>query len=53
MVPSQPRQIDCKTLSQKQTTQKRAGRLAQEVECLPSKREALSSNLSTTKKKIK
>jgi hypothetical protein len=37
MVLSQPRQIVCKTLSQKHTTQKRASRVAEVVERLPSK----------------
>jgi hypothetical protein len=37
----------------KVTKAKRAGGAAQEVECLPSMCEALSSNRSTTKKKIK
>jgi hypothetical protein len=40
-------------LSQKYPTQKRAGRVAEVVECLPSKGEVLSSNSSTTKKKKK
>jgi hypothetical protein len=35
----------------KTTRAKRAGRMAQMVECLPSKREALNSNPSTTKTK--
>jgi hypothetical protein len=39
----------CKTLSKKQLKQRRAGDVAQVVVCLPSKCEALSSNLSTTK----
>jgi hypothetical protein len=39
-----PGQIVLKTLFPKYPTQKRAGRVAQVVERLPSKREALSSN---------
>jgi hypothetical protein len=38
------------TLSKKYPTQKRAGGVAQAVECLPSKCEALNSNPSTAKK---
>jgi hypothetical protein len=43
----QPGQIVLETLSQKYPTQKRAGGVAQVVECLPSKGEALSLNPST------
>jgi hypothetical protein len=43
MVQSQPRQIVCKTLSQKYATQKRTGRVAQGV--------GTESNPSTAKKK--
>jgi hypothetical protein len=42
-----------KTLARKKPIQKRAGRVAQVVERLPSKGEALISNHSTTKKKKK
>jgi hypothetical protein len=49
-VQSQPRQIVHKTLSRKYPTQKRAGGVAQVVECLLSKHEVLSSNPSTRKK---
>jgi hypothetical protein len=42
-----------KTLSQKYPIQKRAGRVAQIVESLPIKHEALSSNPSAAKKKKK
>jgi hypothetical protein len=52
VVQSQPGQIVCKTLFVYQT-QKRAGEVAQVVEHLPSKSEALGSNSSTTKKKKK
>jgi hypothetical protein len=48
---SQPQQIVHKTLSQKYPTQKRAGRVTQVLEHLPSKHEALTSNPSTTQKK--
>jgi hypothetical protein len=44
-VQGQARQIVCKTLSQKYSTQNRAGGVAQEVEQLPSKCEALSSKV--------
>jgi hypothetical protein len=50
-VRSQPGQIVQEILSRKYPTQKRAGRVAQVVEHLPSKYEALSSNSSTEKKK--
>jgi hypothetical protein len=40
------------TPSRKNTSQKRVGRVAQGVELLPSKGEALSSNSNTTKKEI-
>jgi hypothetical protein len=53
VVQSQPREIVHETPSQKYPTQKRAGAVPQGVECQPSKREALSSNPSTTKKKKK
>jgi hypothetical protein len=46
----QPRQIVCKTLSQKYPIRKRDGGVVQVVECLHSKYEALSTNFSTTKK---
>jgi hypothetical protein len=46
-----PGQIVRETLSQKYPTQKRAGKVAQVVERLPSKYEALSLNPNTTKKK--
>jgi hypothetical protein len=52
-VQSQLQQIVLETLSQKYPTQKRAGRVAQVVESLPSKQEAPSSNPSTTKKQNK
>jgi hypothetical protein len=39
------------TLFQKHPTQKRAGGMAQAVECLPSKYEALNLNPSSAKKK--
>jgi hypothetical protein len=48
---SQPGQTVHETLPQKYPTQNRAGRGAQVVECLPSKCEALGSNLSTAKNK--
>jgi hypothetical protein len=51
-VQRQLRQIHCKTLSGKDPT-KRAGWVAQAVECLPSKHEAMTANPSTTKKKKK
>jgi hypothetical protein len=41
------------TISEKQTTAKRAGRLAQMVDCLLSNCKVLSSNFSTAKKKKK
>jgi hypothetical protein len=50
-VQSQPGQIVHETLSQKYLIQRRASRVAQMVECLRSKSEALSSNLNTAKKK--
>jgi hypothetical protein len=53
MVQGQPRQTVCKTLSPKYPTQNRAGRVAEVVECLPSKHEVLSSNHSMEKKKKK
>jgi hypothetical protein len=46
-----PRQIVQETLFREYTTQKRARIVAQAVQCLPSKAEALSSNSSTTKNK--
>jgi hypothetical protein len=46
-------QILLETLSEKQTKEKRTGGVAQEVACLPSKREALNSNSSIVKKKNK
>jgi hypothetical protein len=50
MIQSQPQANSYETLSQKFSAPKRAGRLAQAVEHLPSKRETLSLNHSTTKK---
>jgi hypothetical protein len=50
-VQSQLREIVCETPSQKYPTQKRASEVAQEVEHLPSKCEALSSDPTSTKKK--
>jgi hypothetical protein len=50
-VRSQLSQIFCETLSLKYPTPKRAGRVAQVLECLLSKHKALSSNFSFTKKK--
>jgi hypothetical protein len=47
---SQPRH-KCKTLFERIMKTKEAGGMAQEVESLPNKYEALSSNPSTTKKK--
>jgi hypothetical protein len=44
VVQSQPRQIVCKTLPQKTHHKKRTGRVAQVVEHLPRKYEALNSN---------
>jgi metal-responsive CopG/Arc/MetJ family transcriptional regulator len=44
MVLGQPGQIVRETLSQKRPTQKRAGRVVQMIEHLPSKCEAQSSN---------
>jgi hypothetical protein len=44
--------IVCKTLSEKHPAQKRAGGMAQVVECLPSNSETLSSNPSTAKKSL-
>jgi hypothetical protein len=43
----------CETLSQKYLTQKRTDRVAQVVEHLPSKPDALNSDPNTTKKKKK
>jgi hypothetical protein len=51
MIQSQQRQIVWETVSQKYSTQKRVGRVAQVVECLHSKHEALSSNPSSAGKK--
>jgi hypothetical protein len=48
-----PVQIICETLPQKLITKKGAGGVAQAVEKLPSKYEALSSNSSATKEKKK
>jgi hypothetical protein len=47
MVGSQPRKIVAKLNPKKYSTQKRAGRVAQVIEDLPSKCEALSSNPTT------
>jgi hypothetical protein len=52
-VQHQIRKILQETLSQKYPTQKSAGGVAQVVKCLPSKREALSSNYSNCLKKFK
>jgi hypothetical protein len=49
-VGSQPRQIVHETLSQVYPIQKPGSGVAEVIECLPSKCEALSSNSSTTKK---
>jgi superfamily II helicase len=46
-----PGQITCETLSRKYPIQNKAGGVAQVVECLLSKHEALSSNSSTEKRK--
>jgi hypothetical protein len=51
MVQSQPRQTVEETLSQKLPNTKRANRIVQVVEHLPSKYEALCSNTSTGGKK--
>jgi hypothetical protein len=53
MVWSQPRQTVSETLTGKYPTPKKAGRVAQVVEHLPRKCEALNSNPSTAKKKKK
>jgi hypothetical protein len=53
LVRSQPGQIVRKTLSQKNPSQERAGGIAQAVQSLPSKYEALSSNPSMGRKKKK
>jgi hypothetical protein len=50
---SQPKQIVHETLSKKNLDKNRAGGVAQVVECLPGKHEALSWNASPTKKKKK
>jgi hypothetical protein len=47
------RQIVCETLSWKYPIQKRAGRVAGVVECLPTKHKALNSSSSITKNKTK
>jgi hypothetical protein len=52
-VQNQLKQIVLKTLSQEYSAQNRTGRVAQVVEHLPSKCEALSSNPRTSKKKKK
>jgi hypothetical protein len=52
-VQSQPRKIVLKTLSRNYPTQKMASRVAQVIQHLPSKCEALSLNPNTTKKKKK
>jgi hypothetical protein len=51
VVPIQPGQILQEILSRKNPSQKRAGRVTQVVEHLPSKHETLCSNPSTEKKK--
>jgi hypothetical protein len=51
VVPSQFRQIVYDTLSQTNPSQKKADGVAQAVECLPSKHEAVSSNPRAAKKK--
>jgi hypothetical protein len=48
IVQNQPWQIVSKTLSRKNSSQQRAGRVVQEIRVLPSKHEAQSSNLSVT-----
>jgi hypothetical protein len=53
VVHSQPGQIVHETHLKNNPTEKRAGRVAQVIECLPSKCETLSSNPSTIKKKKK
>jgi hypothetical protein len=53
MVQSQTGQIAHETLLGTKPTQNRAGGVAQVVECLLSKYEALNSNPSTAKSKIK
>jgi hypothetical protein len=53
VVRGQPRQIVREPLSRENTSQKVAGGVAQGVEHLPSKCEALSANPCTTKKKKK
>jgi hypothetical protein len=45
--------INCETLSQKYSTQNRAGGVTQVIQCLPNKCEALSSNPSTAKQRKK
>jgi hypothetical protein len=50
-VQSQTKQTVQETTYGKYATQKRAGRVTQVVEHLPSQNEALSSNSSTTKQK--
>jgi hypothetical protein len=50
-VRSQPRQTVYKTLLRKYPTEKRAGRVAQVVEPLPNKHEALNSHRTVPKKK--
>jgi hypothetical protein len=52
MVRSQLRQIGHKSLCAKYSTQKRDGKVAQMVESLPNKHEALSSNPNIEKKKV-
>jgi hypothetical protein len=50
---NQPRQIALETLSQKHSTQNKAGRVTKVVQHLLRKHKALSSNSSITKKKKK
>jgi hypothetical protein len=53
VVQGPPRQIVQETLSQKYSTQKKAGGVAQVVECLPNKCEAVISNPSPARRKKK
>jgi hypothetical protein len=49
---SRPAQVKSETLSQKYPTQKRTGKMAQEVECLPSKRPWVQTLVLPPKKSI-
>jgi hypothetical protein len=51
--PAMAKQIVYKTLPQKYPAQKKIGRVAQVVDCLPNKCETLSLNPRTSKKKKK